>query len=323
MKKLGNALLLGALAAVLLTAVGCKSEEELGADAGKWGGQGVDKAGVENTLTLTADTGAIDFYCFTDDDGVVVEGYTSSGSVASEGGRITFDFAPIMNGKTTQTYTLYIHQPNVKPKKSNDANDVPGSRDFRGKVTIQSGGAVKIDASDYADEVSHIGILPIFCNEVGADDVLPMSPAGMKQNNNHGDYTITRVLPLEPVNKKLTDYTVEGTKYQTIQDLDFNITIPEKETKKLIMPAQDYPYAITLSQNQYVDGVEPDDTNKEKNADILWVKIQKVAAHIENAVMTSYSATDAKINKDTFTVQKSAYDAPAVFVLEPVVPGEK
>lgn len=325
MKKIRTTLFVCLTALAVLTAFGCKGAQDLGKDAGKWGGQSVDKAGVPKTLTLTANNGGIDFYCFTDENGVVVEGYTTSGTVENKDGRITFDFRPIMNDKTTQTYTLYIHQPDVKPTKSGDkANAVAGSRDFRGTVTIQSGGAVKINASDYKEEVTPVGILPIFCNEVGANDVVPSSPTGMKNGNNHGDYTIKQIIPLEPEDKTLTieNATQVGTKYQKIQGLQFDVTIPETETKKLIMPAQEYPYALTLAQDQYVVGQKPDDNNMAKNKDVLWVKIVKVKAHVDNSVLKSSEFVNAKINKNSYAVQASVLDTGS-YVLEPVLPGEK
>ena len=325
MKKLRTTLFVCLTALAVLTAFGCKGAQDLGKDAGKWGGQSVDKAGVPKTLTLTANNGGIDFYCFTDENGVVVEGYTTSGTVENKDGRITFDFSPIMKDKTTETYTLYIHQPDVKPTKSGDeANAIAGSRDFRGTVTIQSGGAVKINASDYKDEVTPVGILPIFCNEVGADDVVPSSPAGMEKGNNHGDYTIKQIIPLEPEDKTLTveEAKIVGTKYQKIQELQFDITIPETETKQLIMPAKTYPYALTLAQDQYKLGQEPDDTNYAKNKDILWVKVVEVEAHKVNTALKSHDFVDAKINKNTYAVQNSVLDTGS-YVLEPVLPREK
>lgn len=325
MKKLRTTLFVCLTALAVLTAFGCKGAQDLGKDAGKWGGQSVDKAGVPKTLTLTANNGGIDFYCFTDENGVVVEGYTRAGEVGNKDGRITFDFSPIMKDKTTETYTLYIHQPDVKPTKSGDeANAIAGSRDFRGTVTIQSGGAVKINASDYKDEVTPVGILPIFCNEVGVDDVAPSSPAGMKNGKNHGDYTIKQIIPLEPEDKTLTVEEAKkvGTKYQKIQGLQFDITIPETKTKQLIMPAQIYPYALTLAQDQYKLGQEPDDANYAKNKDILWVKVVKVEAHKVNTALKSGDFTDAKINKNTYAVQNSVLDTGS-YVLESVLPGEK
>lgn len=325
MKKIRTTLVVCLTALAVLTAFGCKGAQDLGKDAGKWGGQSVDKAGVSKTLTLTANNGGIDFYCFTDENGVVVEGYTTSGTVENKDGRITFDFNPIMKDKTTQTYTLYIHQPDVKPTKSGDeANTVAGSRDFRGTVTIQSGGAVKINASDYKDEVTPIGILPIFCNEVGKTDQKPSTPEGMVNGNNHGDYTIKQIIPFEPEDKTLTvsEATKVGTKYQKIQELQFDVTIPETETKKLIMPAQKYPYALTLAQDQYVAGKTPDDENYAKNKDILWVKIVEVKAHVENSTLKSSEFNNAKINKNSYEVQASVLDTGS-YVLEPVLPGEK
>lgn len=312
-------------ALAVLTAFGCKGAQDVGADAGKWGGQSVKTDGQPKTLKIIADNGGIDFYCFTDKDGVVVTGYKGTETPVNKGEEIIVDFSPIMKDKTTETYTLYIHQPDVKPTKSGDeANAIAGSRDFRGTVTIQSGGAVKINASDYKDEVTPVGILPIFCNEVGADDVAPSSPAGMEKGNNHGDYTIKQIIPLEPEDKTLTvsEATKVGTKYQKIQRLQFDVTIPETETKKLIMPAQTYPYALTLAQDQYKLGQEPDDTNYTKNKDILWVKVVKVEAHKVNTALKSHDFVDAKINKNTYAVQNSVLDTGS-YVLEPVLPGEK
>ena len=325
MKKLRTTLFVCLTALAVLTAFGCKGAQDVGADAGKWGGQSVKTDGQPKTLKIIADNGGIDFYCFTDKDGMVVTGYKGTETPVNKGEEIIVDFSPIMKDKTTETYTLYIHQPDVKPTKSGDeANAIAGSRDFRGTVTIQSGGAVKINASDYKDEVTPVGILPIFCNEVGADDVAPSSPAGMEKGNNHGDYTIKQIIPLEPEDKTLTvsEATKVGTKYQKIQRLQFDVTIPETETKKLIMPAQTYPYALTLAQDQYKLGQEPDDTNYTKNKDILWVKVVKVEAHKVNTALKSHDFVDAKINKNTYAVQNSVLDTGS-YVLEPVLPGEK
>lgn len=88
------------------------------------------------------------------------------------------------------------------------------------------------------------------------------------------------------------------------------------------MPAQTYPYALTLAQDQYVAGKDPDDENYAKNKDILWVKIVEVKAHVENSTLKSSEFDNAKINKNSYEVQASVLDTGS-YVLEPVLPGEK
>lgn len=205
MKKLGNALILGALAAVLLTAVGCKQEASLGDEAGKWGGQDTsDKSLNTKSLTITADKYDIDFICFVDEYGVVqypkkYNGEAKGDTVAAWSGlteavkkdsSIAFDFADLMGDAGTKKFTLYIWQKNAEPKEG-----AAGSKDFRGTVTIQDGVGVKIKASGYKDEVSPVGLAKIECDE--------------KEGSGSwsGDYTVTRVVPL-----KITESVVDGEK---------------------------------------------------------------------------------------------------------------
>lgn len=347
MKKLGNALLLGALAAVLLTAVGCKQEASLGDEAGKWGGQDTsDKSLNTKSLTITADKYDIDFICFVDEDGVVqypkiYEGEAKKDITTAEwrglteavlkGSSIAFDFTDLMGDAGTKKFTLYIWQKNAEPKEG-----AAGSKDFRGTVTIQDGVGVKIKASGYKDEVLNVGIVTITCNEPVSDD----------SRYPNGDYTITQLralMPLGTQNDKKQDL------FQLNDKFTFDCSIQNGETKSFVFPANSETansYVAMAQPNRMKDLTEaewkalkekkPDtpwadtfEKEKELDANRFWSFKDGVPEHIETLYDSSSATIKMCINDDgTYTNatgdnSRSAYDAPAVFVLEPVVPGEK
>lgn len=239
MKKLGNALLLGALAAVLLTAVGCKQEASLGDEAGKWGGQDTsDKSLNKKSLTITADKYDIDFICFVDEDGVVqypkiYNGEAKEDSITAEwrgltedkpvqkGSSIAFDFTDLMGDAGTKKFTLYIWQKNAEPK-----NGEVGSKDFRGTVTIQDGVGVKIKDSGYKDEVFPVGLAKIKCDEEEGS------------GSWSGDYTVTRVVPLT-ITKSVVDgeTIVKGTVIDGYTASNVDGLIKYNESKTFLLPA--------------------------------------------------------------------------------------
>lgn len=346
MKKLGNALLLGALAAVLLTAVGCKQEASLGDEAGKWGGQDTsDKSLNKKSLTITADKYDIDFICFVDEDGVVqypkiYNDEAKEGSITAEwrglteavkkDSSIAFDFTDLMGDAGTKKFTLYIWQKNAEPK-----NGEVGSKDFRGTVTIQDGVGVKIKDSGYKDEVLNVGIVTITCNEPASNSRYP-----------NGDYTITQLralMPLGTQNDKKQDL------FQLNDKFTFDCSIQKGETKSFVFPANGETansYAAMAQPGRMKDLTEKEWQNlkkensklpwadtfaeeKELDANRFWSFKEGVPAHTETQYNSSSATVKMCINDDgTYTNatgdnSRSAYDAPAVFVLEPVVPGEK
>lgn len=239
MKKLGNALLLGALAAVLLTAVGCKQEASLGDEAGKWGGQDTsDKSLETKSLTITADKYDIDFICFVDEDGVVQYPKKYNGEakkdvatvewtglaeaeVVKKDSSIAFDFTDLMGDAGTKKFTLYIYQKNAEPK-----NGEVGSKDFRGTVTIQDGVGVKIKASGYKDEVFPVGLATIQCNE------------NKGSGSWSGDYTVTRVVPLNITQSVVDGETiVKGTVIDGYTASNVDGLIKYNESKTFLLPA--------------------------------------------------------------------------------------
>lgn len=351
MKKLGNALLLGALAAVLLTAVGCKQEASLGDEAGKWGGQDTsDKSLNTKSLTITADKYDIDFICFVDEDGVVqypkkYTGKATGDTAAAWSGlteavkkdsSIAFDFTDLMGDAGTKKFTLYIWQKNAEPK-----NGEVGSKDFRGTVTIQDGVGVKIKASGYKEEVLNVGIVTITCDEpvTGQSSGTSRYPKG--------DYTITQLralMPLGTQNDKNQDL------FQLNDKFTFDCSIRNDETKSFVFPANnsetEKSYVAMAQPNRMKDLTEEEwrelkskspstpwaDTfakEKELDANRFWSFKEGVPAHTETLYNSSSATVKMCINDDgTYTNatgddSRSAYDAPAVFVLEPVVPGEK
>lgn len=236
MKKLGNALLLGALVAVLLTAVGCKQEASLGDEAGKWGGQDTsDKSLNTKSLTITADKYDIDFICFVDEDGVVQypKKYTGKATgdtttawsglteAVKKDSSIAFDFTDLMGDAGTKKFTLYIWQKNAEPK-----NGEVGSKDFRGTVTIQGGVGVKIKASGYKDEVFPVGLATIRCDE------------NKGSGSWSGDYTVTRVVPLN-ITQSVVDgeKIVKGTVIDGYTASNVDGLIKYNESKTFLLPA--------------------------------------------------------------------------------------
>ena len=348
MKKLGNALLLGALAAVLLTAVGCKQEASLGDEAGKWGGQDTsDKSLNTKSLTITADKYDIDFICFVDEDGVVQYPKKYNGEAkkdvvtvewtglaeaeaVKEGSSIAFDFTDLMGDAGTKKFTLYIWQKNAEPK-----NGEVGSKDFRGTVTIQDGVGVKIKASSYKEEVLNVGIVTITHDEPASNSRYP-----------NGDYTITQLralMPLGTQNDKKQDL------FQLNDKFTFDCSIGKGETKSFVFPANSEngnSYAAMAQPDRMKDLTEGEWQNlKKENSKLPWAdtfaeekeldenRFWSFASGVPAHTKTSYNSSSATIkmciNDDgTYTNatgddSRSAYDAPAVFVLEPVVPGEK
>lgn len=237
MKKLGNALILGALAAVLLTAVGCKQEASLGDEAGKWGGQDTsDKSLNTKSLTITADKYDIDFICFVDEYGVVqypkiyngeakenitTTEWTGLTAAVPKDSSIAFDFTDLMGDAGTKKFTLYIWQKNAEPK-----NGEEGSKDFRGTVTIQDGVGVKIKASGYKDEVFPVGLATIQCNE------------NKGSGSWSGDYTVTRVVPLNITQSVVDGETiVKGTVIDGYTASNVDGLIKYNESKTFLLPA--------------------------------------------------------------------------------------
>lgn len=348
MKKLGNALILGALAAVLLTAVGCKQEASLGDEAGKWGGQDTsDKSLNTKSLTISADKYDINFICFVDEDGVVQYPKIYKGEakedittvewtglaedeVVKKGSSIAFDFTDLMGDAGTKKFTLYIWQENAEPKEG-----AAGSKDFRGTVTIQDGVGVKIKASGYKDEVLNVGIVTITCDEPASSSRYP-----------NGDYTITQLRALMPLGKQNDN---KQDLFQLNDKFTFDCSIKNGETKSFVFPANGKTansYAAMaqpgrmkdLTDAEWKDLKEKDpdtpwadtfEKEKELDANRFWSFKEGVPAHTETEYKSSSATVKMCINDDgTYTdasgdKSRSAYDAPAVFVLEPVVPGEK
>lgn len=331
MKKLRTTLFVCLTALAVLTAFGCKGAQDVGADAGKWGGQSVKTDGQPKTLKIIADNGGIDFYCFTDKDGVVVTGYMGTKTHVNKGEEIIVDFSPIMTDKTTETYTLYIHQPDVNPTKSGDAaNAVPGSRDFRGTVTIQSGAAVEIKASNYKDEIVNVGIVKIENDE-------PISTSRYPG----GDYTITELRALQP--------NGDGT-YSLSQSFTRKCNIARNETVSFVFPANESDDNANLKS--YVALVQPRRTDylteqtyqelrqkpsasgswgdtlaeeREWDAKRFWTINAGVPKHTTTTLKSSECGAKLTINDDGIydTNGKVAFATPETYVLEPVLPGEK
>lgn len=341
MKKLGNALLLGALAAVLLTAVGCKQEASLGDDAGKWKSPSVVQ-NAQNILFINQDNAAINWYCFVDENGLVVEPTKLATHAEAEEEDLIFDFTDLLtaSGKQTQAYTVYIWQQTVKPTESKEANDIAGSRDFRGKVEVSKNNGIRISASKYKEEVLNVGIVTITC-----DEPVKGQASGNSRYPN-GDYTITQLralMPLGTQNDKKQDL------FQLNDKFTFDCSIQNGETKSFVFPANSETansYVAMAQPNRMKDLTEAEWQNlkkensklpwadtfekeKELDANRFWSFKGGVPEHTETLYDSSSATIKMCINDDgTYTNAtgdnyRSAYDAPAVFVLEPVVPGEK
>lgn len=341
MKKLGNALLLGALAAVLLTAVGCKQEASLGDEAGKWKSPSVVQK-AQNILFINQDNDTIDWYCFVDENGLVVEPKKLTSHDAAKDKDLIFDFSELLtaSGKQTQAYTVYIWQKNVKPTESKEANEIAGSRDFRGKVEVSKNNGIRISASKYKEEVLNVGIVTITCDE-------PVT--GQSTNNSrypNGDYTITQLRALMPLGKQ--NDKGQGL-FQLNDKFTFDCSIGKGETKSFVFPANSEngnSYAAMAQPDRMKDLTEGEWQNlKKENSKLPWAdtfaeekeldenRFWSFASGVPAHTKTSYNSSSATIkmciNDDgTYTNatgddSRSAYDAPAVFVLEPVVPGEK
>lgn len=331
MKKLRTTLVVCLTALAVLTAFGCKGAQDVGADAGKWGGQSVKTDGQPKTLKIIADNGGIDFYCFTDKDGVVVTGYKGTETPVNKGEEIIVDFSPIMTDKTTETYTLYIHQPDVKPTKSGDeANAVAGSRDFRGTVTIQSGAAVEIKASNYKDEIVNVGIVKIVNDEPTSKSRYP-----------DGDYTITELRALQP--------NGDGT-YSLSQSFTRKCNIAKNETVSFVFPANEsdtdnnLKSFVALVQPRRTDYITSEEQyqeikakgnqeaswgstlaeEREWDANRFFTVFTGVPKHKTTTLQSSTCAHKLTISTDDkYVVGGKAAVVPPTYILELAVPGEK
>lgn len=342
MKKLGNALLLGALAAVLLTAVGCKQEASLGDEAEKWKSPSVVQK-AQNILFINQDNDTIDWYCFVDENGLVVEPKKLTSHGAAKDKDLIFDFSELLtaSGKQTQAYTVYIWQKNVKPTESKEANEIAGSRDFRGKVEVSKNNGIRISASKYKEEVLNVGIVTITCDE-------PVK--GQLSGNSrypNGDYTITQLRALMPLGKQ---NDTNQDLFQLNDKFTFDCSIGKGETKSFVFPANNgetvKSYVAMAQPNRMKDLTEAEwEELKKESSSTLWAKTfaeekeldanrfwsfeKGVPAHTKTSYDSSSATVKMCINDDdTYTNatgdnSRSAYDVPAVFVLEPVVPGEK
>lgn len=343
MKKLGNALLLGALVAVLLTAVGCKQAEELGTgDTGKWGSQGnLTGDAAKKTLVLTYsdkndDTNTeIDWWMIADTDGTALAwpaNYTGILTTAPKQDPAektwTFTFEDtFFSGKETRDVVLYISMPNFAPKKTENVQ--AGGVDYRGTVTIKSGNGVGIEAKDYKAEVPPAGIYTIKNNEYGQGTVPPSSDFAMEAGKWHGDYKITGLTVLAPKNN--VDIDSVGTEFTVVSSVSYDFSnnpIEEGKSRSVIIPVPksgEY-YAIGFKQPDRF--TETDKTNSEeyeKQKNWIWVAKYNATKHTNtDRFSTGY---DGKIDFDgdkyTGAGGPSKFAAPVVYKLIAPVPGEK
>lgn len=342
MKKLGNALILGALAAVLLTAVGCKQAEELGTgDTGKWGSQGnLTGDAAKKTLVLTYsdkddDTNTeIDWWMIADTDGTALawpDNYT--GILTTDPKRDTkektwtFTFEDtFFSGKETRDVVLYISMPKFAPKETKNAQ--PGDVDYRGTVTIKSGNGVGIEAKDYKAEVPPAGIYTIKNNEYGKGTVAPTSSFTMWAGTWHGDYKITGLTVLAPKNNAAIDSV--GTEFTVVSSVSYDFSnnpIEEGESRSVIIPVPksgEY-YAIGFKQPDRFTETDKTNSSYEQQKNWIWVAKYNATKHTNTDRFSVDYDGKIDFNGDKYTGAggPSKFAAPVVYKLIAPVPGEK
>lgn len=340
MKKLGNALLLGALAAVLLTAVGCKQAEELGTgDTGKWGSQGnLTGDAAKKTLVLTysdkdGDTNTeIDWWMIADTDGTALAWPNNYAGILTTAPKQdnaektwTFTFEDtFFSGKETRDVVLYISMPKFAPKKTENVQ--AGDVDYRGTVTIKRGNGVGIEAKDYKAEVPPAGIYTIKNNEYGKDSVKPDSSFEMHAGTWHGDYKITGLTVLAPENNASID--TEGAGFTVVSRVSYDFSnnpIEEGESRSVIIPVPESGYyAIGFKQPDRFTETDKTNSSYEQQKNWIWVAKYDSKKHTNTERYSKYYEGKIDFDGNKYTGAGGVkFAAPVVYKLIAPVPGEK
>ena len=250
MKKRFSTIILLLALVLTMSVLGCKGIDDLGGDAGKWQDLNpLNDKGLVRCIQLHADNEQIDWWVVTDSNKILLEPnkdyyyVNSNGKPFSDGIK---EGEPIPKGESVylqfekaEDVIVWIHQENVAAK-----NEQKGAKDFRGTVNVQSAQGFRVDASDYREVVSQVGIVKVTCNE----------GAGTGNGKWSGDYRITEIWPL--TNKDGPQWeAAEGLKYKLGNDG----AIKMGESKRFIFPAGDS--IIALKQP---DRFNENSTNQEE-----------------------------------------------------------
>jgi len=358
MKKFGLALLCALLATTMLVSfVGCKGADDLGADAGKWTASVDNDESMWKKLVITIDKpeAVITGWAMTDETGAVLAAKTGANALpldpicdevlgtTEDGSKVTMTFTfndKFFGEAMTRDIILYTYMPTYEPKKLEDAdgNKVgAGKADYRGKITIQKGAGVKIDATGYKEEVTPVSIYVIANNEYSGDKPETSFPLYSALNGGKaptlvsgswsGTYEITGITVFKP---DTADAEFGTAKFEQVQSLNIDLSanpIKEGTERAFIVatpPADSY-YAIGLTQPNRI--TENDDQNKaeeQKN----WVWAAKYETETHGVVTRASAAYDGKIIVDGDAPYKSeekkaSFAAPTLYELLAPVEGEK
>lgn len=224
MKKLSTITIVLFALCLILSVFSCKAVADLDQDTKKWNGQAVNKN--VNTLSITASVGAIDWVCFTTENGVIIKPVSGTTAIAKDdSGVFTFDFA-----KNT-TVEVYIHQPEVVGKDKTE--EEKGEFDFRGSVVIGPNEGIEIKDSGYRQVVVPVGYLTLTNDE-------PLQTSKFEG----GDYTVTELWPLEQTGTG-TPSTDNPVAFKTIPNKKLiDLNFKNGETTSFLLSAGEYYLAM-------------------------------------------------------------------------------
>ena len=280
MKKRFSTIILLLALVLTMSVLGCKGIDDLGGDAGKWQDLNpLNDEGLVQCIQLHADNEQIDWWVVTDSNKILLEPNTDYKYVDSngmslnngikEGELIPKGESVYLKFKKAEDVIVWIHQENVAAK-----NEQKGAKDFRGTVNVQSAQGFRVDASDYREVVSKVGIVKVTCDEGGTTGKGDWS----------GDYRITEIWPLTNKNGPQWE-AAEGLKYKLGNDG----AIETGKSKRFIFPAGDS--IIALKQPDRFNENSENPAEKEamvKQKDWYWC-----AAFYENIDISKIEDTDA------------------------------
>lgn len=239
MKKRFSKIFLLLVLVLIVASFGCKGASDLDmSKVKKWNNlQSITGKDTVQCINLVADNEAIDWWIITDVNGVVLKPGEDYNFVTEKGVETTgTESASIEKGKSiwlkftkADDVVVWIYQSEVEPKEGEK-----GSKDFRGRVNIEKSQGFTVNASSYREEVSHVGIVKIRCNETAKGNTKDNCTSASWT----GNYRITEVWPLTNKN---------GPQWEAAEGLKFIFTddpIEEGESRRVIYPAGNSVFAI-------------------------------------------------------------------------------
>ncbi|MDY2756507.1 MAG: hypothetical protein SOU88_08785 [Candidatus Treponema excrementipullorum] len=247
MKKLRTTLFVCLTALAVLTAFGCKQEAaNTGDDPKAWKYQkDIEMVDGKNVIQIEYDSKTpIEWAAVFDENNVLVElnGKTlPAPSKAVETTTLIRQFTVPKEGK----YNVYIYQPKATLKVNKEEKTADGANvDFRGYVQVKAQKGVRVQASNYREYVDHVACVAIENNE-----------SYTSGKNWNGDYGVKKVTPARLVG---TD------KWEAVQNYEAKVEegylVPEKETKKVLVPSGKY--LIAVNQPDRLKNVSDEDIKK-------------------------------------------------------------